>query len=200
MDKQRSATPAAVPSPRHPGRAGGDASTPESPLPLVLAITSDPVHQRDLVRRIEGAAVVVLLPDLAAAARILAGLLGDGAGTGHMTAPEPGGSSLPDGFEVDERGHSMRWRGTELALTAHEHRLLATLVSDPGRVWTHQQLHQVVWGTGYLPTATDLHSAVKRLRRKLAEAGVPLRIDSVRRVGFTIRPTQADSPDSPGPA
>jgi two-component system, OmpR family, response regulator MtrA len=52
-------------------------------------------------------------------------------------------------------------------------------------VWTYQRLFQAVWGGSYLGDTSILHSAVKRLRRKLRAAG-GLSVQTVRGVGYRL--------------
>jgi DNA-binding response OmpR family regulator len=79
----------------------------------------------------------------------------------------------------------VRWRGRPVALTKRERELLACLAVEPGRVWTYQQLNGAAWDVGYLDPG-PVQAAVKRLRRRLRQADVPLRIDAVRGVGFQL--------------
>jgi DNA-binding winged helix-turn-helix (wHTH) protein len=147
--------------------------------PLVIAISGDPLTQRDLVRRIGGTAVVILVPDLDSAAPLLAMF-------GRSGPTDTVDDELPDGFEIDHRLRTVAWRGARLQLTDLEHELLTMMAGDLERVWTHEQLHTGVWRDSYLPHTTHLQSTVKRLRRKLVEAGVPLQIEAVRGVGYRL--------------
>jgi DNA-binding winged helix-turn-helix (wHTH) protein len=49
-------------------------------------------------------------------------------------------------------------------------------------VWTYETLFAAVWGGTYLGDNSILHSAVKRLRRKLREVG--LSVETVRGIGY----------------
>ncbi len=146
--------------------------------PLVVAVTADAEQQCDLVKRIDGSAIVLLVPDLDSAVVALSRR-----STGS-TAPAV--HPLPEGLAIDERRMSVTWRGEALRLTQYEHRLLTIMVREPDRVWTNEYLHLSVWRTRFLAGASDLSSSVKRLRRKLESSGVPLRIESVRGVGFRL--------------
>ena len=75
--------------------------------------------------------------------------------------------------------------GAELDLTRVEFDLLASLLSDPGRVYTRSELIDAAWGSGHAITDRTVDSHVKALRRKLAESGAdPALIETVRGVGY----------------
>ncbi len=64
--------------------------------------------------------------------------------------------------------------------------MLAALAEYPGRVWGFEELNQKVWGTRFYGGKETIHSAVKRLRRKLARAGADVAVESIRGVGFRL--------------
>jgi DNA-binding response OmpR family regulator len=47
-------------------------------------------------------------------------------------------------------------------------------------------LHQTVWRDLNVRGTADVHSVVKRLRRKLDELGTTVTIDAVRGIGFRL--------------
>lgn len=97
----------------------------------------------------------------------------------------PAGHQL--GLTLDEAHHLATWRGRPLPLTYRERAILGCLVADPGRVWTYRELFEHAWGGCYLGDPSLVHSALKRIRRKIREAGVALTIDAVRGVGFRVQ-------------
>ncbi|MGH3681502.1 MAG: winged helix-turn-helix domain-containing protein, partial [Natronosporangium sp.] len=76
--------------------------------------------------------------------------------------------------------------GEHVRLTPLEHDLLVCLGSEPRQTWTHAALHEAVWNTRHVGGQADIHSVVKRLRRKLAELGSGATITAVRGVGFRL--------------
>jgi DNA-binding response OmpR family regulator len=84
---------------------------------------------------------------------------------------------------VDTRGHRVTVDDVEVALTPREFDILACLASDPGRVFTREDLFARVWGGHwYGPTKVlDVHIAA--LRRKL---GRPELIETVYGRGFRL--------------
>jgi hypothetical protein len=96
-------------------------------------------------------------------------------------APEP---AEPPVLRVDSDRRVLRWQDREIDLTPLEHDFLSCLVASPGQIWTYKRLHLEVWGNEHLGRGSDLHSVVRRIRRKLAWLGASARIQSVRGVGF----------------
>jgi DNA-binding response OmpR family regulator len=78
------------------------------------------------------------------------------------------------------------WRGVPLPLTRLECELIAHLGSEPNRVWTYGKLFAAVWGGAYLGDNSILHSAVKRLRRKLRAVSGGPSIETVRGIGYRL--------------
>lgn len=74
-----------------------------------------------------------------------------------------------------------------IALTTREFDLLATLLREPGRVFTREQLIDRVWGNDAAVEPNVVETYVSYLRTKLDEPDKPSRIKTVRRVGYTIR-------------
>ncbi|HET8682691.1 MAG TPA: winged helix-turn-helix domain-containing protein, partial [Micromonosporaceae bacterium] len=82
--------------------------------------------------------------------------------------------------------HRVTWQGTPVPLTRLEWDLLGSLASPPVTVWTYERLFGEVWGSSYLGDTSILHSAVKRLRRKLRAAGDGVAVETVRGVGYRL--------------
>lgn len=69
---------------------------------------------------------------------------------------------------LDSKSYRASLAGEPLPLTPTEYRLLAYLVQNAGRVLTHDQLLNFVWGPGYEGEHHMLHVTMSRLRQKLA--------------------------------
>jgi DNA-binding response OmpR family regulator len=77
--------------------------------------------------------------------------------------------------------------GRPIDLTRVEFDLLATLLENPGRVYTRAQLIDRVWGDGYAISDRTVDSHIKSLRRKLSDVGAePGLVETVRGVGYRI--------------
>jgi DNA-binding response OmpR family regulator len=91
-----------------------------------------------------------------------------------------------DVLTIDSARSVAKWRDREIPLTDLEHDLLTWLMTEPLRVWTYEALHQAVWRNRHLRGTADVHSLVKRVRRKLDELGTTVTIDAVRGTGFRL--------------
>ncbi|TDU82335.1 transcriptional regulator [Kribbella voronezhensis] len=98
-----------------------------------------------------------------------------------------------DVLTIDSARSVAQWRDREVPLTELEHDLLLQLTIEPLRTWTYEALHQAVWGNRHLRGTADVHSLVKRLRRKLDELGTTVTIDAVRGTGFRLTDHQRPS-------
>ncbi|HEX8731875.1 MAG TPA: response regulator transcription factor [Ktedonobacterales bacterium] len=68
---------------------------------------------------------------------------------------------------IDIEGRVVRREGVEIRLTPTEFALLAQLVTHAGKVVTHRQLLQRVWGPEYGDESEYLRVYMQRLRRKI---------------------------------
>jgi DNA-binding response OmpR family regulator len=86
-------------------------------------------------------------------------------------------------LRIDLRAHQVTADDTNVALTPKEFDILACLASDPGRVFTREEVFARVWGgQWYGPTKVlDVH--VASLRSKLGRADV---IETVYARGFRL--------------
>jgi DNA-binding response OmpR family regulator len=100
-----------------------------------------------------------------------------------------GAEIAPDVIEhlrlrIDLGRHRATYRDQELTLTLTEFRLLESLLRQPGRVLTRQQLIDAAMkeGANVLDRTVDIH--IKTIRRKLGRADL---IETVRGVGYRLR-------------
>ncbi len=73
-------------------------------------------------------------------------------------------------LEIDLRSYEVRLRGELLALRPLEFKLLATLASDPGRVYTREALLTEVWEIQETMSTRTVDVHVQRLRQALGSA------------------------------
>jgi two-component system response regulator MtrA len=92
----------------------------------------------------------------------------------------------PADLVIDIRDRQVAWRGSNLRVTRLECEIMGRLASEPVRVWPYEALFAAVWGGAYLGDNSILHSAVKRLRRKVRDAGGGLSIETVRGIGYRL--------------
>lgn len=72
-----------------------------------------------------------------------------------------------NGLEVDFSARRVRRDGVDVSLTPKEYDVLAHLARNAGKVLTHRQILQAVWGAEYGDEADYVWTYVRRIRRKL---------------------------------
>ncbi|MCA9573188.1 MAG: response regulator transcription factor, partial [Myxococcales bacterium] len=102
----------------------------------------------------------------------------------RRTARGPVGSSLlvSGTIEVDTEAHTCRVDGEPCDLTVLELKLLTAFLRAPGRAQTRTELRTSAWGSSYRIGERAVDTNIKRLRKKLGEAGDA--IETVRGVGY----------------
>ncbi|RQS33627.1 two-component system response regulator CreB [Burkholderia sp. Bp8992] len=109
-------------------------------------------------------------------------------------APVPASATLPaetiaPGFTLDTDGARVSWHGHALDLTRYEFGLLALLVRHPGRIYSREQLMDLVWHEAFDSADRTVDTHVKTLRAKL-RAIDPERdpIRTHRGMGYSLQP------------
>ena len=94
--------------------------------------------------------------------------------------------SLGD-LNIDYTQRRVTVAGRPIDLTPIEYRVLTELTANAGRVMTHGQLLQRVWGARHAGDSGPVRNIVARLRRKLGDdADSPTHIFSERYVGYRV--------------
>jgi len=89
--------------------------------------------------------------------------------------------------EVDQEARVVRKGQVEVHLSPTEYRLLAFLVSNAGKVLTHRQILQHVWGPGYLDRDHYVRIHMSHLRQKLeADPAQPRYLLTETAVGYRL--------------
>jgi DNA-binding response OmpR family regulator len=81
----------------------------------------------------------------------------------------------------------VRWGERTVDLTTREFRILATLLRYPGWVVSRDLIIESVWGFGFSDSSNLVEVYIRRLRRKLADAGAPALIGTVRGAGYRLQ-------------
>ena len=159
----------------------------QQPFPLLIAVAAAPDERIRLAELVDDVAPLLLVSSLDELRKLL---------VPPPDPPEPLVDEQPsddDVLTIDKVRAVAQWRGREVQLTDLEHDLLTHLMTPPLRVWTYDALHHTVWRNRHLRGTADVHSVVKRLRRKLDDLGTTVTIDAVRGIGFRLtdhqRPT-----------
>lgn len=72
---------------------------------------------------------------------------------------------------IDTEAHAITIDGKPLAATLKEFGLLQLFVKNPGRVFSREQLLQMIWGENHKSTERTVDTHIKTLRLKLGEHG-----------------------------
>ena len=107
----------------------------------------------------------------------------------HATLPEAQGPVFEsDGLRVDLEHRQVFREGQEVHLTPTEYKLLATMVRSSGKVLTHRQLLQEVWGANYEGQTHYLRVYLAQLRQKLErDSARPRVLLTEPGVGYRLR-------------
>lgn len=95
-------------------------------------------------------------------------------------------TTFSDGvLTVDVAGRKVTLKGERVRLTPIEFRLLARLLENAGRILTHQQLLEKVWGWEYINDIDYVRIYISHLRRKIEpEPALPRYILTEPGVGY----------------
>ncbi|MGY6655018.1 response regulator [Amycolatopsis sp. TRM77291] len=94
-----------------------------------------------------------------------------------------------EGLVLDRAGLTVTKNGVPLAIPPTELRLLLELSAAPGRVFTREQLLELVWEHDYFADVRLVDAAVGRLRAKIEDvASRPRYVQTVRGFGYRFGP------------
>ncbi|ALX15440.1 two-component system response regulator [Burkholderia cepacia JBK9] len=112
----------------------------------------------------------------------------------RTVAPEPAPApaatpAAAPGFTLDTDGARVSWLGHALDLTRYEFGLLALLVQHPGRIYSREQLMDLVWHEALDSADRTVDTHIKTLRAKLRAIDSerdPIRTH--RGMGYSLQP------------
>jgi DNA-binding response OmpR family regulator len=106
---------------------------------------------------------------------------------GHGPVP-PRTIAIAEGTVLDLSAHALVRHGVRMHLRPKELALLATMASEPGRVFTRRELDERAWGN-HRPDSRRVDVHVRWLRLKVEpDPDAPRHILTVRRVGYRLDP------------
>ena len=89
------------------------------------------------------------------------------------------------GLCIDPIQHQVSYEGNTLPLTeTYEFRTLAYLASQPGRVFTKEQIYQAVWKEEPVDVSSAVFCVIKNIRQKLRKVTTKEYIQTVWGVGY----------------
>lgn len=86
--------------------------------------------------------------------------------------------------ELDTSAHLVRVRGTPVTFTAKEFAILEYLMHHHGQLLSRQQIEDHVWNYDFESESNLVDVFMRRIRRKLTEAGIEDPITTVRGAGY----------------
>jgi len=84
------------------------------------------------------------------------------------TTPPAGQQHSDTGISIDTKAMTIHCYGNPVDLTAHEYKLLATFLSQPGRTFTREQLLEHAWEDPGSAMDRTVDAHIKTLRAKLS--------------------------------
>ena len=101
--------------------------------------------------------------------------------------PAPGNDRVLQysGLCIDPVKHQISYQGKVLPLTeTYEFQTLVYLASQPGRVYTKEQIYQAVWKEDPVDVSSSVFCIIANIRQKLRKVTKKEYIQTVRGVGY----------------
>ena len=90
-----------------------------------------------------------------------------------------------DGFEIDDINRSVRKQKQDIDLTFTEFEILCLLANSPGRVFSKEQIYDIVWKEAYSGDYNIVMSHIRNIREKIEDnPSKPVYIQTVWGVGY----------------
>lgn len=106
-----------------------------------------------------------------------------------VLSAEQGAPTPVSGLQVDSEACDVRLRGQALGLSRYEYRLLRVLISRPGRVYSREQLMDLVWEEPERSMERTVDTHIKTVRAKIeAGGGSKDWIKTHRGLGYAFTP------------
>lgn len=100
-------------------------------------------------------------------------------------APKDDGERVVfNGLSIDLKSYSVTLRGEPVICTPKEIEILYLLASNPGQVFTRDQLLSKVWGYDFPGETRTVDTHIKRIRKKLESTGLGWNIKTIYGVGY----------------
>ncbi len=106
----------------------------------------------------------------------------------NHVAPAPVARATPSLFAIDDERKQIRFRDHLLDLSRYEYRLLKVLAERPGRVYSRDELMNLVWDDPAASFDRTVDAHIKQLRAKLRSVDATLDpIQTHRGMGYSLR-------------
>lgn len=94
------------------------------------------------------------------------------------------GCVVYDNLVIDIKSYTVTLRGQPVVCTPKEIEILYMLASNPGQVFTREQLLNKVWGYDFAGETRTVDTHIKRIRAKLDNTGLNWSIKTIYGVGY----------------
>ena len=89
----------------------------------------------------------------------------------RRSSPLPADSLSAGKLSLLPASHKVLLDGQEIALTHKEYELLSFFMTNPGQIFSREQLLNRIWGYDFEGTTRTVDTHIKTLRQKLGDAG-----------------------------
>ncbi|MCD9020426.1 response regulator transcription factor [Cohnella silvisoli] len=87
---------------------------------------------------------------------------------------------------IDRKSYEIRVGEELITLPLREFELLSQLASQPGRIYTREQLIQLIWGADFGGDSRTVDVHIKRLRERFADRRADFFITTIRGLGYKL--------------
>ena len=94
------------------------------------------------------------------------------------------GTVVHEGLVIDIKSYTVTLKGQPIICTPKEIEILYMLASNPGQVFTREQLLNRVWGYDFAGETRTVDTHIKRIRAKLDSTGLGWSIKTIYGVGY----------------
>lgn len=92
---------------------------------------------------------------------------------------------------IDRRSYEVKTNNETLTMPLKEFELLSQLATQPGQIFTREQLLQQIWGSDYEGDSRTIDVHIKRLRERFADSEQDFSIVTVRGIGYKLEVREA---------
>ncbi len=103
----------------------------------------------------------------------------------RRAGPDQSASQLSFGdVEIDRTKHEVKVGGRPVGLRPKEFKLLVTLASNPGVLFSREQLGEIIWDSNFVGSSRTIDVHIRRLREKIEKASTFKFIKTAHGLGY----------------
>ena len=88
---------------------------------------------------------------------------------------------------LDTSSYSVKVAGVEVSFTKYEYLILKLLMSEPGRIFTKNNIYESIWNEEFFGEENAINVHISNIRKKLSEINKnEQNIETVRGIGFRL--------------